>query len=167
MLGEVLRAFAAVREENHETAAGKRELLWHAAQAVLSWAGAAACIVLTVFYMKNAYFHVIREAHGDPFQLFMQNHVSREASYAGKKAYVQVPGEDPQETGSWDQNMLFMAEISGDFHCEDGGAEGFLDEKEPAVLFISQAEYAQCQEELKAFPVVKEKDGYLFIEKNE
>lgn len=167
VLGEVLRAFAAVREENHETAAGKRELLRHAAQAVLSWAAAAACIVLTVFYMKNAYFHVIREAHGDPFQLFMQNHVSREASYAGKKAYVQVPGEDPQETGSWDQNMLFMAEISGDFHCEDGGAEGFLDEKEPAVLFISQAEYAQRQEELQAFPVVKERDGYLFIEKNE
>lgn len=58
-----------------------------------------------------------------------------------------------------------MAEISGDFHCEDGGAEGFLDEKEPAVLFISRVEYAQRQEELQAFPVVKEKDGYLFIEK--
>ena len=43
----------------------------------------------------------------------------------------------------------------------------FLTRKNLAVLFISQAEYAQRQEELQAFPVVKEKDGYLFIEKNE
>lgn len=73
------------------------------------WAAAAGTIFLTVFYMRNAYFHVIREAHGDPFQLFLQESAERDSAYAGKKAYVYVPGEDPEDIGSWDQNMLLLA----------------------------------------------------------
>ena len=34
-----------------------------------------------------------------------------------------VPTENPENLGTWDQNMLFLAEISGDFHCMDGGVE--------------------------------------------
>ena len=30
------------------------------------------CLVYTSFYMKNAYFHVIRGAHGDPFLMFIE-----------------------------------------------------------------------------------------------
>lgn len=79
--------------------------------------------------MKNAYFHVIREAHGDPFQLFIRESVSRDASYAGEKAYVYVPGEDPAAIGDWEQNMLFVAEISGDFHCRTAASRPFSAKK--------------------------------------
>lgn len=118
---------------------------------------------LTGVYMKNAYFHVIRGAHGDPFQLFIRESVSRDAPYAGEKAYLYVPGEDPEQIGEWDQNMLFLAEISGDFHCEDGGIEGFLEEKAPAVLYVDRADYESYAGELADAEVLHENAGYLLL----
>ncbi len=65
-----------------------------------------------------------------PSSSFLSGRASAgDASYAGEKAYVYVPGEDPAAIGDWEQNMLFVAEISGDFHCRDGGIEAFLSEK--------------------------------------
>ena len=113
--------------------------------------------------MWNSYLHVIREAHGDPFQLFIQESVDRDSRYAGEKAYVFVPGEDPGEIGSWDQNMLFVAEISGDFHCADGGVEEFLKEKEPAVLYIDAAHYEAYRQALAGAELLYENGSYLLL----
>ena len=125
---------------------------------------AAVCsVILVVIYMKNAYFHVIREAHGDPFQLFIRESVSRDAACAGEKAYVYVPGEDPTNIGEWDQNMLFLAEISGDFHCEDGGIEGFLREDDRAVLYVDRLDYEQNAETLQNMKILHENAGYLLL----
>lgn len=122
-----------------------------------------ASFVLVVIYMKNAYFHVIREAHGDPFQLFIRESVSRDASYAGEKAYVYVPGEDPAAIGDWEQNMLFVAEISGDFHCRDGGIEAFLSEKGDAVLYVDRLDYEQNIEKLQGVEVLCENAEYILL----
>ena len=114
--------------------------------------------------MWNSYLHVIREAHGDPFQLFIQESADRDSEYAGSKAYVFVPGEDPEEIGSWDQNMLFLAEISGDFHCEYGGVEGFLKEKDPAVLYVDAARYEEYGQELSECEILYENGSYFLLE---
>ena len=125
----------------------------------------ALSVVLVVLYMKNAYFHVIREAHGDPFQLFIQESVSRDASYAGEKAYVYVPGEDPESIGDWDQNMLLVAELSGNFHCQDGGIKAFLNESDNAVLYVDRLDYEQDIETLQNLEILYENAGYLLLSK--
>lgn len=126
---------------------------------------AAFSVVLVVLYMKNAYFHVIREAHGDPFLLFIEESVSRDASCAGEKAYIYVPGEDPATIGTWDQNMLFVAEISGDFHCEEGGIKAFLSDNDRAVLYVDRLDYEQNIEKLQNLEILHENAGYLLLEK--
>ena len=162
LLGKALRAPLAAggqsRERSSKTAAGK------AAAGLGVWILAAACLVMTGYYMWNCYLHVIREAHGDPFQLFIQESADRDSDYAGEKAYVFVPGEDPADIGQWDQNMLFLAEISGDFHCEDGGVETFLNEKEPAVLYIDAAHYEEYEQELAGASLLYENGSYLLLE---
>lgn len=98
-----------------------------------------------------------------PFQLFIRESVSRDASYAGEKAYVYVPGEDPAAIGDWEQNMLFVAEISGDFHCRDGGIEAFLSEKGDAVLYVDRLDYEQNIEKLQGVEVLCENAGYILL----
>lgn len=127
------------------------------------WLLAIACVFLVAFYMRFTYFEVIRGAHGDGFQLFVQESIERDSSYAGRKAYVCVPTENPEQIGTWDQNMLFVAEISGDFHCVDGGVEGFLAEEEPAVLYLDAERYREYAEVLMHKEVLYEKEGYLLI----
>ena len=128
------------------------------------WLLAGACVFLTGYYMWNSYLHVIREAHGNPFQLFIQESADQDSEYAGEKAYVCVPGENPEKIGSWDQNMLFLAEISGDFLCENGGVEGFLHEREPAVLYIDAAHYEEYKQELSDASLLYENGAYLLLE---
>ena len=60
--------------------------------------------------------------------------------------------------------MLFLAEISGDFHCEDGGVETFLNEKEPAVLYIDAAHYEEYEQELAGASLLYENGSYLLLE---
>lgn len=158
-LGNVLRLPIAV--DSVRTSSSKvwrREL-----GGVLHWLAAGACVFLVIFYMRYTYFEVIRGAHGDGFQLFIQESVERDSEISGQKAYVQVTPENPAEIGFWDQNMLFVAEISGDFKCEDGGVGGFLEEKEPAVLYIEQGQYQELTEELAAAEVLYENEGYLLL----
>ena len=167
-LGKALRAPLALPDKGEaregslypgfpRTSAGKL------AAGLAVWILAAACAAGTGYYMWNSYLHVIREAHGDAFQLFIQESVDRDSRYAGEKAYVFVPGEDPGEIGSWDQNMLFVAEISGDFHCTDGGVEEFLKEKEPAVLYIDAAHYEEYRQTLAGAELLYENGSYLLL----
>lgn len=133
-------------------------------QGLCFWALAGLCVFATAYYMRETYYTVIREAHGDPFQMFIQESVDRDSAYAGQKAYIQVPTENPDNLGTWDQNMLFMAEISGDYRCEAGGVEGFLQESEEAVFYLSQAQYEQRKQELADLQVLYQNEGYILLE---
>jgi 4-amino-4-deoxy-L-arabinose transferase-like glycosyltransferase len=130
------------------------------------WIAAAGSVFLTAYFMRDTYLTVIRGAHGDSFQMFIQESVERDSDYAGSRAYVCVQTEDPEDTGSWDQNMLFLAEISGDFHCEDGGMDAFLQESEPAVLYLTQEQYEQNAVELEETQVLYQRDGYMLVGRN-
>ena len=103
--------------------------------------------------MRDTYLMVIRGAKGDSFQMFIQASVDRKDTYAGRKAYIMTDTENPEHVGSWDQNMLFLAEISGDFRCMDGGIRAYLEENEAAVLYIDQGRYEEYEEELKGMEV--------------
>ncbi|MCI8334710.1 MAG: phospholipid carrier-dependent glycosyltransferase [Lachnospiraceae bacterium] len=128
-----------------------------------AWITAAGCIFLTAHFMWNTYLTVIRGAKGNGFQLFVKESVERDSAYAGRRAYVTADNEKPENVGTWDQNMLFVAEIYGDFHCEDGGTEGFLREKRPAVLYLSRERYKECREELADMEVLYENEGYVLL----
>lgn len=163
LLGVLLRR--PLEREREEGESGNVSTFRGNGFACLCVLAAAGTIGLTVFFMRNSYLHVIREAHGDPFQLFIQESVEREASYAGRIAYVCVPGEDPADIGDWDQNMLFLAEISGNFRCTDGGVRAFLAEEEPAVLYVDAAHYAEYEGELTEAEVLFENGAYLLLGK--
>ena len=167
-LGKALRAPLALPDSGEAREGSLRPGFLRTSAGTLAaglavWILAAACAAGTGYYMWNSYLHVIREAHGDPFQLFIQESVDRDSRYAGEKAYVFVPGEDPGEIGSWDQNMLFVAEISGDFHCADGGVEEFLKEKEPAVLYMDAAHYEAYRQTLAGAELLYENGSYLLL----
>lgn len=132
---------------------------------VVGITAAAVSVLLVGFYMKNAYFHVIRGAYGDPFLMFIEESADRGSAWAGGKAYIYVPGEDPADIGTWDQNMLFEAEISGDFHCEEGGIEAFLSENGRAVLYVDRLDYEQNMGKLQDVEILHENAGYLLLGK--
>ena len=113
--------------------------------------------------MWNTYLTVIRGAKGNGFQLFVKESVERDSAYAGRRAYVMADNEKPENVGTWDQNMLFVAEIYGDFHCEEGGTDGFLAEKSPAVLYLSREWYRECRNEIAGMEVLYENEGYLLL----
>lgn len=157
-LGKLLRAPLSCENEIRVSCGWRQNVL-----GLAHWLAAAACIFLVAFYMQDTYLDVIRGAHGNGFQLFVQESVERDSDYAGRNAYIMVTQEDPEDVSSWDQNMLFMAEICGDFHCEDGGVEGFLSEKEPSVLYLEQGRYEAYAEELKDAEVLCQNEGYVLL----
>ena len=61
--------------------------------------------------------------------------------------------------------MLFLAEISGDFHCKDGGIEEFRKETGQAVLYVDRLDYEENQEQLRGAEVLYENAGYLLLGK--
>lgn len=97
---------------------------------------AAGCMVLVSHFMRVTYDMAVRNAQGDVFQSFMRASASQGSPYAGRDAYIEVAGEYPEELGSWDQNRLFLAEISGNFHCKDGGLQAFLKSEKDSVLYM-------------------------------
>ncbi len=169
-LGKLLRTLASPTErsdgvETHSAEIEKSRAWREALHGGCAWLVATGCIFLVLYFMRDTYLTVIRGAHGDSFQMFVEDSVQRGSDYAGRKAYVMVPNENPEDLGTWDQNMLFLAEISGDFHCVDGGLEGFLEEKEPAVLYMELKRYLQYEEELKGIQVLyrNRNDQYVLL----
>ena len=58
-----------------------------------------------------------------------------------------------------------VAEISGDFHCEEGGIEAFLSENGRAVLYVDRLDYEQNMEKLQDVEILHENAGYLLLGK--
>ena len=60
-------------------------------------------------------------------------------------------GEKPEQLGDWDQNRLFVAEISGNFRCMDGGVEAFVKAEDGSVLYIDRENYVIYEEMLQGY----------------
>ncbi|MGN0334353.1 MAG: ArnT family glycosyltransferase [Lachnospiraceae bacterium] len=122
-------------------------------------AGGLLCLVIV--HMRSTYLDAVREIHGDELQSFISESVSRDSSYAGTEAYIDAPQE--MEDGTvWNQHVLFMAEISGDFRCEDGGTAEFL-KADDAVLYITKERYAQKEAILAECEILFEKGSYILL----
>lgn len=122
---------------------------------------AVGCVYLIVTMMYSTYLYAVREIHGDEMQQFIAESVERDSEYASLNAYVEAPQE--MEDGTvWNQHVRFMAEISGDFKCQDGGLKAFLKDKE-AVLYISKDRYAQWEDKLGEYEIVFEKGNYILL----
>ena len=61
--------------------------------------------------------------------------------------------------------MLFLAEISGDFHCQDGGIDRVLGESGDAVLYVDRLDYERNTDALQNIEVLYENAGYLLLGK--
>ena len=99
--------------------------------------------------MRFTYNTVIRDAKEDDFQDFIRVSVSQSSPYAGRDAYLAVAGEHPERIGEWDQNRLFLAEISGNFRCKDGGLEAFWESDRASVLFLTLEDYLAHEEQME------------------
>lgn len=136
------------RKEEQETPVaektGKRAIL-----ALGQMLLAIGCVVLNVYFMRLTYNTVIRDAKEDEFQDFIQVSVSQSSPYAGRDAYLAVAGEHPERLGEWDQNRLFLAEISGNFRCKDGGLEAFLESDRASVLYLTLEDYLAYEEQME------------------
>ena len=111
--------------------------------------------------MYSTYLYAVREIHGDEMQMFIAESVERDSEYAGLNAYVEAAQEIADGT-VWNQHVRFMAEISGDFKCQDGGVEEFLKEKE-AVLYISKERYEENENLLGECEILFEQGNYMLL----
>lgn len=122
---------------------------------------AIACVYVIVINMYSTYLYAVREIHGDEMQMFIAESVERDSEYAGLNAYVEAAQE--MEDGTvWNQHVRFMAEISGDFKCQDGGVKAFLDEKE-AVLYISKERFTENKNLLEDCEILYEQGNYMLL----
>lgn len=122
---------------------------------------AAGFVFLIVTRMYGTYLNAVREIHGDEMQTFIAESVDRDSEYAGLNAYIDAPQE--MEDGTvWNQHVRFMAEISGDFHCEDGGTAGFLLD-ENAVLYMSRDRYREKEKLLTDCEIIYEFGNYVLL----
>lgn len=122
---------------------------------------AVGCVYLIITMMYSTYLNAVREIHGDEMQQFIAESVERDSEYAGLNAYVEAPQE--MEDGTvWNQHVRFIAKISGDFKCQDGGIKVFLEEKE-AVLYITKDRYIQWEALLENHEILFEKGNYMLL----
>lgn len=120
-------------------------------------------MVLVAHFMNVTYDTAIRYVHGDSFQDFLKISAEQDSPYAGTDAYVQAFGEKAEQVGDWDQNWLFVAEISGNFRCKDGGVEAFLEAGEDAVLYIDRENYVEYEELLEGCETLYLHEGYPYV----
>lgn len=134
------------------------DVLW---AVLLKTAIAVYFVYLISTSMYDTYLNGVREIHGDELQTFIAESVERDSDYAGRIAYIDAPQE--MEDGTiWNQHMRFMAEISGDFRCKDGGAAEFVKDKD-AVLYISRERYEEKKDLLQQYKILAEKENYLLL----
>lgn len=126
---------------------------------IISTVTSIACIIAIFNSVKYTVNHVYKEISQDSFQTFISESITRDSKYAGEKAYIYLD----ESAKNWNQNVLFMAEISGDFHCENGGIESFLTEQDAAVLYISAEEYEKNKALLKNVELVARNESYLLL----
>ncbi|KAB1438267.1 ArnT family glycosyltransferase [Candidatus Galacturonibacter soehngenii] len=120
-------------------------------------------ITLLLFKYTTLNINAIQEVKGDSFQSFIANSVSRDSSYAGADAYL-FTGDSEIPKTNWSQDILFLGEINGDYHCMDGGLDAFLKSKDSSVLYISSVYYKLYQEnELKNCDILYQSEDFYLL----
>ena len=100
----------------------------------------AAAAVCAVCYFVRAELTVISQQGGNEFQMLIAD-AARESGLRGCEVYVEY---DP-DNSVWNQQDVFVAEISGDYSCVNGGMTYLLTrdvyQGEEGLLFVSEESY--------------------------
>lgn len=111
------------------------------------------------FGIKDGYT-CIRDLNGDEFQSFLADSVDRDSEFAGNKAYIEL--NVPEYPTYWTQCNHLLGELEGDYRCVNGGVAEFVQEKEPAVLYVSRDIYQQQQLQ-ENYKVLYENEQWLLL----
>lgn len=126
---------------------------------------ALVMIVLVIaFYGRNTLKTTVLSEKPDSLQLFLSESIERTDHHAGAHAFIQVS----QEIGDgsvWNANMMFVAEIEGDYRCQSHGVDGYLRCVAPKVLYISREDYINMKDILVG-EILYETEEYLMIGDN-
>ena len=92
--------------------------------------------VLMIYYGKGV-FDTIKKQGSNDFQQFLTQ-IAKEYGDVIENAYLALPdgtdGEMVQST--WAQQDVYLAEVYGDWFCDNGGEDGFVADQS-GVLFVS------------------------------
>ncbi|RDY30541.1 ArnT family glycosyltransferase [Lachnotalea glycerini] len=124
-------------------------------------------VIVSCVLIKYTHANIteIRNISADPFQSFIEASVTRDDEYAGANAYV-FTYDDKAPISGWTQDNIFLAEISGDYRCKDGGMDAFLQDQNESVLYISKDYYVLFQEdELKDCQSLFETTDFILLKK--
>lgn len=67
------------------------------------------------------------------------------------------------DLSSWEQADILIAELYGDWLCQDGGTEAFIKNKNKAVYLISNAQYSKNKSVLSKYKIVERNSEYLLL----
>lgn len=121
-------------------------------------------LLIQVFYGHNTLKTTVLSEKPDSLQLFLSESVERTDHHAGAHAFIQVP----QEIGDgsvWNANMMFVAEIEGDYRCCPHGVDGYLQCNASKVLYISREDYVNMKDILIG-EILHETEEYLVLGDN-
>lgn len=95
-----------------------------------------ALFTLMVYYGKEE-FQTIREQGGNDFQQFLTE-MAKEYGDETKRAYLAIAEGTKEELiqSTWAQQDVYLAEVYGDWYCDNGGEEGFWN-AQSGILFAS------------------------------
>lgn len=95
-----------------------------------------ALFALMVYY-GNGEFQTIKEQGGNDFQQFLTQ-MAKEYGDDTKRAYLALAEGEQGELiqSTWAQQDVYLAEVYGDWYCDNGGEEGFLN-AQSGILFVS------------------------------
>ncbi|MBQ6569211.1 MAG: hypothetical protein IJL87_03045, partial [Clostridia bacterium] len=92
-------------------------------------------LFFAVFICRTGARNINRFLH--PSQSPLQTFISQNCdSVKGYNAYIECYDENGAVSGRWSQSAVFVAEISGDLYCIDGGAKEFLGADTDSRLII-------------------------------
>ncbi|SHH74669.1 Dolichyl-phosphate-mannose-protein mannosyltransferase [Clostridium collagenovorans DSM 3089] len=115
-------------------------------------------IATQLVYIKDI-VNFVNTPSSDSVQKFIEKSAYYVEEVKGKRAYIDISGDE------WSQSRLFLAEIIGDFKCENGGVGGFIKNKESAVLIAKKELYYDNQKFMMDTRVLFEDDEYVFVTK--
>lgn len=116
---------------------------------------------IVVFYAYKTLQTTLFSEKQDQLQQFVAESTEKINPCGGAHAFVQAP----QEIGDgsvWNANLLFVAEISGDYRCCPYGVDGYLKCREPKVLYISREDYTNMKNILVG-EILYETEKYLML----
>lgn len=121
-------------------------------------------LMVLTFALCFAYYGVsmiktVNTVNPNTLQVFMLENFKNNSNIEGRNAYIEI------ENGNWDQNQLFVAEISGDLKCINGGTVDFLNSTDNSLLIISKEKYSEFKDILIEMNIILQNDEFYLLEK--